>query len=100
MDRVREKSKFVMVRKAAIISVLALLFLYGAISIAGMDFESRRVDRDTLLIDTVQKGNLEIRVSANGVLLPRHIELISAQAEGRVARVFVAPGDAIAKPCI
>ncbi len=95
MDRVREKSKFAAVKKVGGFSVLAMLFLYSAISIAGMDFESRRVDRDTLLVDTVQRGTLEIRVSANGELLPRDIELISAQVEGRVARVFVAPGDEV-----
>lgn len=95
MDRVRQKSKFAAVKKVSGFSVLAMLFLYGAISIAGMDFKSRRVDRDTLLVDTVQRGTLEIRVSANGELLPRDIELISAQVEGRVARVFVAPGDEV-----
>ncbi len=95
MDRVREKSKFAAVKKVGGFSVLAMLLLYSAISIAGMDFESRRVDRDTLLVDTVQRGTLEIRVSANGELLPRDIELISAQVEGRVARVFVAPGDEV-----
>ena len=95
MDRVRQKSKFAAVKKVSGFSVLAMLFLYGAISIAGMDFKSRRVNRDTLLVDTVQRGTLEIRVSANGELLPRDIELISAQVEGRVARVFVAPGDEV-----
>ncbi len=95
MDRVRQKSKFAAVKKVGGFSVLAMLFLYGAISIAGMDFKSRRVNRDTLLVDTVQRGTLEIRVSANGELLSRDIELISAQVEGRVARVFVAPGDEV-----
>jgi HlyD family secretion protein len=95
MDRVREKSRFATVRKMGLIGTLSVLFLYGALSITGIDFESRRVDRDTLLVDTVQRGTMEIRVSANGELLSRDIELISAQVEGRVARVFVAPGDEV-----
>ena len=87
MDRIREKSKFIKMRKVATISVIVIIFSYGAFSIAGIDFDSRRVDRETLLIDTVQRGRLEIRISANGVLLPRDIELVSAQVEGRVAGV-------------
>ncbi|MDO9318451.1 MAG: efflux RND transporter periplasmic adaptor subunit [Gammaproteobacteria bacterium] len=73
---------------------VALLF-YGAVSVANIDFKSRRVDRDSLLIGTVERGDLDIRISANGVLLPRDLELISAQVEGRVARVHVAPGDEV-----
>ncbi len=95
MDRVRKKSKTAVVRKA-MFGVAALgLLIYGAISIANIDFESRRVDRDTLLIGVVEQGDLEIRISANGQLLPRDLELIAAQVEGRVARVHVAPGDEV-----
>ncbi len=96
MDKVRKKSKAALVKKIAFASASAALLLYGAISIANIDFDSRRVDRETLLIGTVQKGDLEIRISANGELLPRDLELISAQVEGRVARVHVAPGDEVA----
>ena len=95
MDKVRKKSKSAQVKKVAFASIIAGLLLYGAISIANIDFESRRVDRDTLLVGTVEQGKLEIRISANGELLPRYIELISAQVEGRVARVYVAPGDEV-----
>lgn len=95
MDKVRKKSKTALARKIAFAVVSAGLVLYGAISIAKIDFESRRVDRETLLIGTVERGDLEIRISANGVLLPRDLELISAQVEGRVARVHVAPGDEV-----
>lgn len=95
MDKVRKKSKTAWMKKAAFAAASVALLLYGAISIANIDFESRRVDRDTLLVGTVEKGDLEIRISANGELLPQDLELISAQVEGRVARVHVAPGDEV-----
>lgn len=95
MDIVRKKSKTALVKKVAFATGSIALLLYGAISIANIDFESRRVDRDTLLVGTVERGDLEIRISANGELLPKDLELISAQVEGRVARVYVAPGDEV-----
>lgn len=95
LDKVRKKSKVLLARKIAFAVISVALLLYGAISITNIDFESRRVDRETLLIGTVEQGDLDIRISANGVLLPRDLELISAQVEGRVARVHVAPGDEV-----
>lgn len=97
MDKVRKKSKFAVVKKIAFATVAVVVVLSGAIAIANIDFESRRVDRDTLLIGTVERGDLEIRISANGQLLPRDLELISAQVEGRVARVHVDPGDEVSE---
>lgn len=82
-------------KQIAFASASVALLLYGAISIANIDFQSRRVDRDSLLIGTVERGDLDVRISANGVLLPRDLELISARVEGRVARVHVAPGDEV-----
>jgi multidrug efflux pump subunit AcrA (membrane-fusion protein) len=64
-----------------------------AISVTVFDFESFRIDKETLLIDTVRRGDLDILVSANGELLSRDVELISALIGGRVTRVLVAPGD-------
>ena len=95
MDKVRKKSKFAAVRKISLFVIAAATILAGAVAIANIDFESRRVDQDTLLIGTVERGDLEIRISANGQLLPRDLELISAQVEGRVARVHVDPGDEV-----
>lgn len=95
MDKVRKKSKLALVKKIAFGTVSIALLLYGAISIANIDFDSRRVDRETVLLGTVERSDLDIRISANGELLPRDLELISAQVEGRVARVHVAPGDEV-----
>jgi len=95
VDKVRKKSKSALVKKIAFAVISAALLLYGAISIANIDFESRRVDRDTLLLGTVELSDLDIRISANGELLPQDLELISSQVEGRVARVHVAPGDEV-----
>lgn len=95
MDKAREKSKIASVKKIAIVSISIVFLLVGIISIANIDFQSRRIDRDTVLIGTVELGDLEIRISANGELLPREIEQVSVQAEGRVAKVYVSPGDEV-----
>ena len=95
VDKLRKKSKAKLIKRVLFSGISVGILLYGAISIAKIDFESRRVALDSLLIGSVERGDLEIRISANGVLLPRDIELISAQVEGRVARVHVAPGDAV-----
>ena len=96
MDRVREKSFLTKLKKVAISLIGVAIIVSIAISVTVYDFKSRRVDRDTLLIDTVMRGDLDILVSANGELLSRDVELISALVGGRVAKVWVAPGDNVA----
>ncbi len=82
-------------KRTALISGLCLALLGVGVTLASIDFSSKRVDRDTVSLETVQRGTLEIRVSANGRLLPRSVEQIAAQVSGRVARVLVRPGDEV-----
>lgn len=97
MDRSRPKSKKALVKKLVFLSMAIIVLVWGAITIAKIDFNSRRVDRDNLLIETVQRGPMEIKVSANGQLLPKNIELIASQVSGRVGKLHVLPGDTVAK---
>lgn len=60
--------------------------------LASIDFSTHRVDRTTLSIETVQQGTMEIKVAANGQLLPKHIEQLAAQVPGRVAKADIKPG--------
>lgn len=92
MDYARPKSKARLIKRLALTVTLALVLVGGGLTLASIDFNSRRVDRDTLSIDTVQRGTLEIKVSANGRLLPKNIEQIGSQVMGRVARTHVKPG--------
>jgi len=64
--------------------------LYLLISLTGST--QYRVDRDTLLFDAVERGELLIKVRGAGVLVPREIRWIGSSVEGRVERVLVKPG--------
>lgn len=97
MDRVRPKSKKALIKKSLFGLTALVILIWGAITIANIDFSSRRIDRDNLLIETVRRGAMEIKVSANGQLLPKNIELIAAQISGRVAKLHVKPGDTVEK---
>ncbi len=61
----------------------------------GVDLTTFRIDRDKVRIGTVQQGDFEVKVHANGVLLPRNVEWIASQVEGRVKRLHVYAGDAV-----
>lgn len=95
MDHVRPQSKVRSVKRFALIGGLAVLLVGGAVTLANIDFSTERVDRSKLSIETVQRGLLEIKVSANGQLLPKHIEYIEAQVAGRVANSYVKAGDVV-----
>ncbi len=55
------------------------------------------VERATVLIDTVKRGELLRQVRGLGTLVPEEIRWIPAQTEGRVERLVLLPG-AIVKP--
>jgi len=95
MDYARPKSNAQLIKRIVSISTLALVLIGGGVTLASIDFSSHRVDRDTLSIETVQRGTMEIKVSANGQLLPRNIEQLASQVTGRVSRTHVKPGDVV-----
>jgi len=76
----------------ALIAIVVVVLLSGGFTLANIDFSTHRVDRDKLSIETVQKGTMEVKVSANGQLLSRNIEQLAAQVAGRVAKKNVKPG--------
>lgn len=59
------------------------------------DLATRRVDSDSLRIGTVTRQDLAIEVNANGVLLPREVEWIAAQVEGRVYAIHRRAGEEV-----
>jgi len=60
--------------------------------LANIDFNTQRVDRTKLSIESVQRGTMEIKVGANGQLLSKRIEQLAAQVSGRVAKADIKPG--------
>jgi HlyD family secretion protein len=95
MDRPRPKSATSSVTRTVLKVALPLGLLVAGVALAHIDFSTARVDRNKITVDTVQRGTMEIKVSANGQLLPKNIEYISSQVSGRVAKKFVKSGDQV-----
>jgi HlyD family secretion protein len=95
MDRTRPKARTRSMTRIASLAALALLLVGGGVTLAHIDFNTVRVDRNKIGIATVQQGTMEIKVSANGQLLPKNIEYIAAQVAGRVAKKYTKPGDVV-----
>jgi len=53
---------------------------------------AQSVDRATLIIDSVKRGDMIRDVSAPGTLVPEHIRIIAAQTAGRVEILPLRPG--------
>jgi len=92
MDRLRKKSKMPPIRRLAMLASAAFALISGSVMLANIDFSTHRVDGTSLSIETVQRGTMEIKVSANGQLLSKRIEQLAAQVPGRVARAEIKPG--------
>ncbi|TDR38510.1 CusB/HlyD membrane fusion family barrel-sandwich protein [Tahibacter aquaticus] len=95
MDYARPKSKSFLSKRAVIVAVAVCALLGGGITLARIDFSTQRVERRKVTIDTVKRGTLEVKVHANGQLLPRNVEYIASQVTGRVAKALVKPGDVV-----
>ena len=92
MDRVIEKPAMSRIRRPAVIATAAFVLVGGGVMLAGIDFTTPRADRTALTIETVRRGTMEIKVSANGQLLSDRIEQLAARVPGRVAKADVRPG--------
>jgi HlyD family secretion protein len=92
MDRAIPKSRARRIKRAVIIAAVGLALISVGVTLASIDFSSRRVDRTRLSIETVQQGTMEIKVSANGQLLSKNVEQLAAQVPGRVAKADIKPG--------
>lgn len=96
MDVKRAKTRKLLTPKR-VVAVVCVTFAAAAYALTTLDYSTLRVDRETVLIGTVQHGDLDVTVAANGVLLARDIELLSAQADGTVKRTLARAGDSVTK---
>jgi HlyD family secretion protein len=87
-DQTRQKR----VRRAAYgaVSVVAV----GAITLGLSKLKPAApgVDRGTVLIDTVKRGQMVVDVRGQGTLVPEDIRWIPATTQGRVVRIVLRPG--------
>jgi HlyD family secretion protein len=82
-------------RGIALAGALVIALLAGAWGVNRLVATS--VDRDTLRIVEVHRGAIADTVSAAGVVVPVHEEVVVAPARTRIARVLVKPGQVVSK---
>lgn len=72
----------------------AVVFLTGiaAIGLARLGPAIPGVERNSLLVDTVKRGELLREVRGPGTLVPKEIRWIAAETSARVERIVVKPG--------
>jgi HlyD family secretion protein len=80
-----------LVQVGAGIGLLALITL----GVSRLKPAEPSVDRSTVWIDTVKRGQMLRQVRGPGTLVPEEIQWIPAQTEGRVEKIVVRPGAAV-----
>ncbi|HWW60527.1 MAG TPA: efflux RND transporter periplasmic adaptor subunit, partial [Thermoanaerobaculia bacterium] len=81
------------VRRGAIYAVLAIIaIIITTVVFARLKPAAPPVERQSLVIETVERGPLTRAVRGSGVLTPETVRWIAAATEGRVERVLVQPG--------
>src|SRR5712671_4465225 len=62
--------------------------IYGAVAVIA----APGIDRNTVLVDTVKRGQMVRDVRGQGTLVPEDIRWIPATTQGRVERILLRPG--------
>jgi multidrug efflux pump subunit AcrA (membrane-fusion protein) len=87
LPRVKKPSR----TKPILISA-AILVVVGTVGLAQLRPAAPTVERGTLWIDTVKRGEMLRQVRGNGTLVPEDLRVVSALTAGRIDRVLVRPG--------
>ena len=70
----------------------AVVVVVGTVGLAQLRPAAPSVERGTLWIDTVKRGEMLRQVRGNGTLVPEDLRVVSALTAGRIDRVLVRPG--------
>src|SRR6185503_19775591 len=73
-------------------TVIAVLLAAAGIGIAALGPAVPSVERSSVLVDTVKRGELLREVRGPGTLVPKEIRWIAAETTARVERILVRPG--------
>ena len=80
-------------RRQALYAVTAVLVVaVVTLGVSRLEPAAPRVDRDTIYLDTVQRGPLVRQVRGTGTLVPEQIRWIPATTDGTVERIVIRPG--------
>lgn len=97
MDVPRPSSVADRKRRLRVALGVGAVVLLGAVSLAlsRLGPASPRVERGTVLIDTVRRGEMLREVRGSGTLIAEDIRWLPAATEGRVERILGHPGDPV-----
>lgn len=93
MDIQRADLKIKKRRKQIALGSLGALLLAGlGLWVATLDAAAPQVERETLWLDSVKRGEMLREVRGPGLLVPKEIRWIAAETPARVERIVVKPG--------
>ena len=87
-DLARKKKFRQTVYAVAALIVIVLI----TVAVSRLEPAAPRVDRDTIYLDTVQRGPMVRQVRGTGTLVPEQIRWIPATTDGTVERIVIRPG--------
>ena len=78
----------------AVAAVMVVVVI--TVGVSRLEPAAPRVDRDTIYLDTVQRGPMVRQVRGTGTLVPEQIRWIPATTDGTVERIVIRPGALVA----
>jgi HlyD family secretion protein len=97
MDVAREGvRRRIWVKRLSWLAAILIAVSGAAIALGRLKPASMTVDRNTLLVDTVRRGPLVLEHRGLGVLTPEEFMWLPAVTDGRVEKIHIRPGAAVA----
>ena len=87
------KKKF---RQTAYAVTAVMVVVVITVGVSRLEPAAPKVDRDTIYLDTVQRGPMVRQVRGTGTLVPEQIRWIPATTDGTVERIVIRPGALVA----
>ena len=83
-------------RQALYAATAVMAVAVVTLGVSRLEPAAPRADRDTLYLDTVQRGPMVRQVRGTGTLVPEQIRWIPATTDGTVERIVIRPGALVA----
>ena len=83
-------------RQALYAATTVIVMAAVTLGVSRLEPAAPRVDRDTIYLDTVQRGPMVRQVRGTGTLVPEQIRWIPATTDGTVERIVIRPGALVA----
>ena len=83
-------------RQALYAATAVMVIVVVPVGVSRLEPAPPRIDRDTVYLDTVQRGPMTRQVRGAGTLVPEQIRWIPATTDGTVERIVIRPGAPVA----